>query len=66
MLSFSTSELLVSASALMQHHRSQLQKFQDSKHTLNLDERAQLASYLCTCEQLMQKLQHRIEAASSG
>jgi hypothetical protein len=50
----------------MQHHSSQLQKFQDSKHTLNLDERAQLASYLCTCEQLMQKLQHRIEAASNG
>ena len=57
---FTIQELLINVAALMEHHSRRVLDFSETKAEKTLDERIVAASYIKTCESMVQRIQGAI------
>ena len=60
LVGFTIQELLINVAALMEHHSRRVLDFAETKTEKTLDERIIAASYIKTCESMVQRIQGAI------
>ena len=60
LVGFTIQELLINVAALMEHHSRRVLDFAETKTEKTLDERIFAASYIKTCEFMVQRIQGAI------
>ena len=63
LVSYSLQELLINVAALMEHHSRQLLNYTEKKTEFTLDQKIAAASYVKTCESMVNRIQATIRNA---